>query len=245
LFRRTFSFAAVLAALSVAGAAHAQTYTFVTPGGSNDSVGDKVSAEAIFTVGNGTLTIDLQNLLATLDVKDVGQNVSDIYFTFSNSSLNTGSVASSTATFIDINGKGVGSVTISHSQDAYIDKMGWGLDSMGSGAFHLDGLGGKYTPAMTIVGGLPGDMSPYTNSNDSINKGTGPHNPFAQGEADFTLNIAGLTTATQITGATFSFGTTSGDNIVGRPPAPTPEPFTLGFAGFGALLGFKKLRRRS
>jgi len=238
---------AFLCVFGLVGAAGAQTYSYSTASGAVDSASDKVNANVLFTVGNGTLNIDLTNLLSCLDVYNVGQNLSDITFNLSNTGLNAGSVVSSDSTFVDVNGTGAGSVTTSHDQDAYTDKMGWGLYSLGSGKFHLDGLNGLYTPAMTIVGGVEGGFTPYSNSNSSINHGTGPHNPFAQGEADFTLNIAGITTATQITGATFSFGTTPGDNVSGHfnPPAPTPEPFTLAFAGAGALFGIRKIRRSS
>jgi len=235
---------AVSATLALTGLIQAQTYTFVTPSGSTDTASDKVSAEALFTVGNGTLTIDLSNLLTAAEVKNVGQNLSDISFTLSQTPT-AFSVESSTSTFIDVNGNGAGSVTISHDQDGYMDKMGWGLHSLGSGGFHLDGLAGLYTPAMTLIGGTEGVLTPYANANSSICHGTGPHNPFAQGEADFTLNMAGITAGTEITSATFSFGTAGGDDVNGRfvPPSPTPEPFTLAFAGFGALLGMSKVRR--
>ena len=44
----------------------AQTYSYSTPGGSVDTASDKVAANVLFTVHNGSLDIDLTNLLATL-----------------------------------------------------------------------------------------------------------------------------------------------------------------------------------
>ena len=225
---------AVATLIALAGTAHAQT--FFTPGGSVDTDLETVYAEAVFTAGNGTLTIDLSNLLTVGQVDSIGQNVTGLFFTLSNSS-STGSIGSSTSTFITVAGDGsVSSYSVSGT-----DKMGWGL-SFGSGKFCLDGLGGGQ-PKNTVLGGTEGSFASYTNANSSIS-GNGPHNPFAQGEADWSLTISGVTASTVVTSATFQFGTTAGDNIAGH-PTPAPEPFTLAFAGFGALLGMAKVRRAS
>src|SRR5438046_10409798 len=68
----------------------AGSFTFTTPTGSLDSAGDPVSAQAVFVTGNGTLSITLSNLL--VNQKDVGQNISDLFFTLNNSALTSGTI---------------------------------------------------------------------------------------------------------------------------------------------------------
>ena len=153
--------------------------------------------------------------------KSVGQNLSDILFQIS-TGQNSVSVTSSSATARDV-----------HSDHTFADlgsvAAGWGLTTSGA-ALHLDGLNGTNTPEHTIIG-VPNGSS-YSNANSSI-AGNGPHNPFLANSVTFVLSVPGVTASSTISSATFSFGTTTGDNHVGIPTIPTPEPSSLVLAVFG------------
>ena len=221
---------ATLAALAcgLALQANAATNTFVTPGGSTVTDGP-VNASATFVTGNGTITITLNDLLA--NPKSVGELISDLDFTLSNHAT-MGTLANSTAQEISIAGNiGTPGGTVS---------TGWALNDNVSGGLQLDVLGTSVGPSHLIIG--PG---PYTNANGSIN-GNKPHNPFLNGTATFTVDVSGVTAATTVTGATFSFGTESGVTVPGTSGGggtSVPEPASLGLLGLG-LAGLGLARRR-
>lgn len=233
-FRQTLSWVAALvvtAAVLAPGSASAATIVFTTGPGDTDSAGEPVSASAAFTTGTNTVTIDLRNLI--VNQKSIGQNVSDLFFTLSNTSLQSGTTTSGTA--ISRNVASDGSFTDGGTVDA-----GWALTFNSTTGFHLNGLAGAtFTPAHTLIG-LPDPVTnTYDNANNSIT-GNGPHNPFLAPPVTFVLNIAGVTSATSITSATFSFGTTAGDNVRG---VPEPTTTALGLSGF-ITVGLATLRRR-
>jgi hypothetical protein len=200
----------------------ANTVTVSTAAGATNGAGDPVDASGTFTTGAGTVTIDLSNLLTATQMLNVGQDLSDVFFTL-DTTTSSGSVSSSTGTFIDVGAGGV--VTSASSGLAGPDLIGWGLSNTG-GTYHLNGLGGGATPANTIIGGTPGSFTAYSSANNSIDSNS-PHNPFVQGTGHFVLSIAGVTAGTNISDVVFSFGTTAGDNV-----SPVPEP------GFNVLLLF-------
>lgn len=70
--------------------------------------GDPVSASAQFTTGVNSLTIVLQDLLTFAEVKDVAQNISQLFFTLSTGQT-SGSIASVSGTREQVNASGVGS----------------------------------------------------------------------------------------------------------------------------------------
>jgi hypothetical protein len=187
-------------------AAQADTVTFVTPTGSATG-GGPVNASATFTTAANAITIVLKNLQA--NPTDVAQNVSDLFFSVSTGQT-AGTVASTAGVLRTIAANGT-------FTDAATTAAGWGL-TFGSGQFHLDDLNGNAGPNNTLIG--PPGGATYSNANGSI-AGNGPHNPFLAETVTFNLTVTGVTASTKITGATFSFGTVSGVNIVG-----TPEPAT-------------------
>jgi len=197
--------------LVAASAAYGNSITFNSV---NTVGGQPVSADATFVTTAGELVITLQDTLA--NPTDIGQLVSDLQF-----SMNTGdtsaTLSSSSADFITVNSGG--SVT-----DNGTSSTGWGFGSgtLGSGNYLLcvicgDGISlpPHVAPAELIIG--PG---PYTNANASI-AGNGPHNPFMNQTATFTILDSNITNSTTISNVLFSYGTTFGLDGAG---IPTPEP---------------------
>src|SRR4051812_22043951 len=89
--RMTYSLVAGCLAL-VCASAQAGPITYVTPAGSSNG-GHPVDAQALFTFGAGTLTINLKNL--ETNPTDVGQNLSALIFTVSGSPGSQNSYTSS------------------------------------------------------------------------------------------------------------------------------------------------------
>jgi hypothetical protein len=231
--RILMSVAVALTALAALGtpSANADTVTFFTPLGAMN-LGQNVDASATITTGAGTVTIDLSNLLTAAQVRSIGQNLSDLSFTL-DSTTSSGSVASSAGKFIDV-GSG-GTVTAASSKLLGSNLIGWVLSNSG-GNYELNGLGALASPAQTIIGGTAGSFTAYSSANASID-GNSPHNPFVQGTGYFVLDIAGVTSTTDISNVAFSFGTTPGGIV------RAPEPSSLVLLGVG-LLGFVGLAGR-
>jgi len=202
--KTTKSITALMGCVSLlAAGANANTFTFDTAPGS--SVGDgPVNAEAVFTTSANSLTILLSDLLA--DPTSVGQLISDIDFTFAGNISSSGtSLTSTTGTGVDINGSG-------HTSADTVPSNAWMLNG-----FHLTALGGGQPKGLII--GPSGAGGVYDKANGSI-ADNGPHNPFYSGSATFTLNIPGLTAASIVNGAIFSFGTQEGVDVPGIPRVP-------------------------
>jgi hypothetical protein len=224
--------------LGLAMAAHAGSFTFDTTAGATESGGNAVDASAAITTGAGTVTITLSNLF--VNPLTVAQNLSDFSFVLSGTGFGSGSLGSSSGQEVTVAGDG--SFTTGSSVST-----GWLLSSPAAGSYKLDDLNGGAGPTHTIIG-APG-AGGYTNANNSIT-GNGPHNPFLNQSATFTLNITGVTANTTVSSAVFSFGTTSGDEVtgcvVGGPSCASstvPEPVSLSLVG-GGLLALGLLRKR-
>jgi hypothetical protein len=99
-------------------------------------------------------------------------------------------------------------------------------------------------PAHLIIG-PPGPGNTYSNANGSI-AGNGPHNPFLNQSASFTISGSNISADTVITGAVFSFGTTGNVTITGMPGVPEPSSLVMGAIGLGLVgtVGFYRKRRR-
>lgn len=241
---RKVSLLAAGVSLAAAVAAQADTVTFVTPTGST-AKGEMVDASAVLSTGTNSLSIALSNLLTASQMKDAGQLLSDLSFTLTGTT-STGSVTSSTGTFIDVAKPG-GTVSSATSKGTPPDLVAWGLSNSGS-TYLLNGLAGKpsLTPANLIIGGTAGSSTAYSMANSSI-AGNKPHNPFVQGTADFVLSIPGVTATTNISDVVFSFSTQSGVNVNGVPSTTgVPEPATFGLFGLGlAGLVFARRKRKN
>lgn len=214
-----------------AGVIHANSFTFTTPTGSTTSGGAVNASATLTTNANGTVTIVLNNNQA--NITDVAQAISDFDFVLSNGAT-TGTLSASSAQQITIASGGTTTLGSTGS-------TGWKIDTSVSSGIGLTVLGTTTGPSGLIVGPA-GAGGVFTAANGSI-AGNGPHNPFLNQSASFTVAVAGVTAATNVTGATFSFGTTAGVNVTGTPSAPTPEPETLALFGMG-LLGIGGIVRR-
>ena len=214
--------------------AHADTFTFVTPTGATTG-GGPVSASATFTTSANQISVSLSNLQA--NITDVAQALSDLFFTYSGGNLTGQTLTSSSGQAITVASNGtftLGSTVAT----------GWALSAPGSNTLLLNDLGAA-GPTHTIIG-PPGAGNVYSNANGSI-AGNGPHNPFLNQTAMFVVSLMGITADTDITSATFSFGTVAGINVPGVPstsPIPLPGALPLFATGLAGLVLMKWRKKR-
>jgi PEP-CTERM motif len=219
------SLAPVVVLMCAASAAKADA-VFVTPTGANAG-GGPVNASATFSQSGNVLTITLRNFQT--NISNVAQTISGLKFQITGTTLNSGTLTSSSGQLIDIGSSGSVSTLGVSSTD-------WLLSGTSGGGFFLNGLGAS-GPDQEIIG--PG---PYSTANGSI-ASNGPHNPFLTGPVTFTLTIPNLPANAQIGNVIFIFGT-NGATVPGTPEAPVPEPTTLLLLGTGMAGVAAKLRRR-
>lgn len=207
---------------------------FVTPTGSTDTTGDSVSASVDFSLGScsaGSCSLTITPTDTQSGVTNAGQLLTDVFFTLSAGTPT--SLASQTGDEITI-ASGGGSTNDGSST------LGWGFGAAtiaGHSGYEIcvicqGSVTGSATPSEGIIG-------PSPNGNGSID-GNGPHNPFVNGTATFTLT--GIPVGTTISNVSFSFGTTAGDNV--GAVSPVPEPASMTLFGIGLLALGAKLRRR-
>jgi hypothetical protein len=228
---------AMLLAASIGKPAHAGSITYVTPSGSTTG-GGPVNAEVDFTTAAGSITITLKDLQA--NPKDVAQLLSDLSFTVGNGGSLTGSAQTGASSQeLTVNGNGTFSIGANLTTVAAV---GWVYTTTSStGTLDVLAGPGHAGPAHLIIG-PPGGPT-YANANGSI-AGNGPHNPFLNQSATFTITAPNVSADTTITAATFSFGTTAGVLIPGVPAVPEPSSLVLGLLGLGLVGSIGSYRRR-
>lgn len=211
--------------------ANAATIFYTTPTGSTTS-GGAVNASALFTTSGGSLSITLTNLQG--NPGNVAQLLSDLDFTLSGITTASGTLSSSAGQEITVNSGGTFTL-------ASTVATGWALNTSGA-VFDLNVLGAA-GPSHLIIG-PPDGSGNYSSANGSI-AGNGPHNPFLNQSATFTLSIPGITANTTVTSAIFSFGTTAGINVTGVCTrgcdgggivGSVPEPASIALIGSGLVL---------
>ena len=227
----------IAAALAVSSSVHAQTFS--TASTSTDAAGDPVKAEATFHVTTNNVHVDLWNLI--VNQNDVGQNISDLFFTVS-SAQSTGNLTGSSGASGTVASDGT------FTSGGILTPTRWQLQAYDATfGFHLNDLGFGQ-PKQTILGS-PNPITGKYSANSSI-AGNDPHNPFLVGDVSFDVAISGLSAGDFVNSATFSFGTTAGDNVRGTlNPAVTPEgdsllPVSSGLLPLGGL-GLWHRRRRN
>jgi hypothetical protein len=203
----------LLAGISIYASAvqPAAAILLVASGSGSDGL---LAASADFTFSSGLISVTITNLLSPAVIRSAGQTVSDLSFTLSNA---PGTLGATTATGQLANIGANGSVT---------DVSGSPLRWLGQGPPPPGGQGnfsivGNTITLETIGGGQPSQLilpsgSSFPNANASITNGM--FNPFVIGPATFTLALSGVTAATTVPVATFSFGT--GPDTFITVPAP-------------------------
>jgi hypothetical protein len=204
-------------------AARAGMISYFTPANSSTG-GQPVNAEATFTTGTDTITIELDNLES--NPISVVQNISGLIFTLS-TGQNSGTLTSSLALERIVHGD-------KSFTDGSLVATGWSLATQGS-SLSLSVLGTAIGPAHTLLG--PPGGTTYAHANGSI-AGNRPHNPFLAGTATFVVHAAGVTPEVSISAATFLFGTTPGANTTGA-NVPEPESWVLAATAFVGLLSWR------
>ena len=238
----------VIALAASFAASSASANTIILAASTTLTNGRPVNVDAIFSTGQDTIAIKLDNNL--WNPIDVTQLLSDLWFTVSNMPNPFGTITSSSGKEVTVTSKAVGGFSASA---ATVD-AGWGLTTY-AGGLHLNVLGTQIGPSHLIIGpsnnGTYDAGGAYTAANGSI-KGNHPHNPFLESGVTFNLSVPGVTAASTITNAEFSFGTsqpqvykvrcdTCGGTGAGY---ATPEPVSLLLIG-GGLITFGFLRRRA
>jgi hypothetical protein len=233
--KKALALALLISAVGWANLAEADQIFTTPPGATEPNNGQSVSAMADFSISGTTLTIILTNTLP--GIQAASQLLTDVFFTLS--LLPTSPILSSqTGDLINV------------ASDKTITDLGSSILGWGFGAATVNNLSGfelcvlcqggptaSATPSEGILG-PPSIDGKYDNANGSI-AGNGPHNPFVNQTATFT--ITGIPTDATADNVIFSFSTASGDNV---PGLLVPEPTSVVLLGTGLLALGVILRRR-
>jgi hypothetical protein len=170
----------------------------ITLNASGSGADGPLAASAAFTTSAGLLSVTIANLLSPTQIVSAGQTVSDLSFILSNAPGNLGATTAS-GQLANI-GAGGSVMNVSGSPLRWLGQGGTGFFSIVGNTITMEAIGGGQ-PSQLI---LPSSSS-FPNANASITGGQ--FNPFVVGPATFTLALSGVTAATTIDLATFSFGT--------------------------------------
>ncbi|HEY3838883.1 MAG TPA: PEP-CTERM sorting domain-containing protein [Bryobacteraceae bacterium] len=225
---------------AVAGV-EAATVTYSTPAGYTfNSLPDDFTV-SITTAAN-TITVAFTD--STSNPTSDTQGISGLALSLNFGTTNTPSVTSSTGQLINIASGG------SWSNDTTDSITHWAASNAGvsnnTTTIYLSVFSGG-TPQDLVIG-QPASNSVYSSANSSI--AGSKHNPFIQGTATFVLNLLGVTSNTQVSSATFNFGTAQGlclggtvnQCVSGTVSTPEPGTWTLLLLGV-VLIGAPRLRR--
>jgi hypothetical protein len=213
--------AGVLACLTIGLMSPSYGAVYLTPTGATVPSDGAVSASASVTLGNGTVTVVLSDLLK--NPTSSGETLSGLFFTISGAgSPVTLSSALGVTAVIDKNGN----YTPSASPQNIAPH--WGVEN----GVNLSTIGiTKFQPFDLIVGpdnlGKLDGSGKYSNANGGFDN----FNPYVIGSATFVVNIPGITSQSTISGVQFEFGT------IPQYVSAVPEPTTM-IAGALLLLPF-------
>ena len=208
--------------LAVCGFADtANTFTY---NGTPASTGYNEDVSASFIVSSGNLLVTLSNTTANLTYDK--QILTGVLFTYAGAGSATGAVSNPTTTGYNI------------------DDTNGALTSAGSVSANWKTETGDLTGYVTLTNlnngnhaGSQGIVSTSTNSSGTNNLAN--HDVFLEGPLQFSISGLGLTSASQITGVEFNFGTAIGTEtsvVAGAlTPDPEPTPFVLLSAGLIAI----------
>jgi hypothetical protein len=198
MFKSTRFLAPCLAALCGAAFAGRQDCT-TQPGAA--VINGPINAEAVFTTGDGFISITLSNLQA--DPTSAGQLVSGLAFTLSEGQT-SGVLGPNSANLRQVKSEGA-------FADFGPSSTGWSLASNFNGGMRLCVLCndlGAAGPSHLLIG-APAGSGRYQSANGSI-AANRPHNPFTAETAVFLVYVPGVTENSTVTSVTFSFGTQEG-----------------------------------
>jgi hypothetical protein len=212
---------AIFAIFTITAVANATTVTYVTPAGSTYA-GLAEDLSVTVTTAANSITVAFDNFDSS--PKADTQAISGLELMLNILDPNTPTLLSpkGIGTLIQINNSNSPAATdttdtIDHWEVSNAGEVG------SSTKIYMDAFTGG-SPHDLIIGPAPGNI--YTNANGSIRS----HNPWILQFGTFTITLAGVTDQTQVTGATFNFGTKQGTCIGGTSDqcvsgvVSTPEP---------------------